>query len=137
MTSKLWGGRFEKATHEAVERFTESLSVDARLWEADITGSIAHARMLGKTGIISADESAKIVAGLELLAKELPSHPEWLRPEAEDIHSEIERLLGEKIGPLSGKLHTARSRNDQVVTATPSGWRCARPWPARRTPAAP
>ena len=118
MSSKLWGGRFEKRTHEAVERFTESLSVDRRLWEVDIAGSIAHARMLGTTGILSVEESGRIVAGLELLSKELPAHPEWLQQDAEDIHSGLERLLVEKIGPLAGKLHTARSRNDQVATAT-------------------
>ena len=116
--SKLWGGRFEKPTHKRVEEFTASLAVDSRLWESDLAGSIAHARMLGKTGILATEESERIVSGLESLRAEIAAHPEMLKTEAEDIHSEIERLLSEKIGVVAGKLHTARSRNDQVATAT-------------------
>jgi argininosuccinate lyase len=116
--SKLWGGCFEKDTNKAVEEFTTSIHVDSRLWEADITGSIAHARMLGKTGVLSAEESSKIVGGLEALKLEISQNPALIRTTAEDVHSEIERLLGEKVGSVAGKLHTARSRNDQVATAT-------------------
>jgi len=120
--SKLWGGRFEKQTHHAVEEFTHSLSIDARLWECDVAGSIAHARMLGKVGVLTPEESSQIVAGLESVREELSSssgqHSKLLNPGGEDIHSEIERLLTEKTGAVAGKLHTARSRNDQVATAT-------------------
>src|SRR6201997_3791257 len=114
--SKLWGGRFEKDTHQAVWNFTASVGVDARLWEADITGSIAHARMLGKTGVLSPAESNEIVGGLEWLRDQIASNPSLIQMSAEDIHSEIERMLREKIGAVAGKLHTARSRNDQVAT---------------------
>lgn len=120
--SKLWGGRFEKDTLAEVERFTSSLSVDSRLWLADIIGSIAHARMLGSSGILSSQESSQIVQGLEAvrdqLQLELSEGKLSFKKEAEDVHSEIERMLTEKIGALAGKLHTARSRNDQVATAT-------------------
>lgn len=116
--SKLWGGRFDKPTHAEVEAFTESISVDARLWSADIAGSIAHARMLGATDILSAAESAELVRGLEQVRAEFEAGEVTLAPTAEDIHSEIERLLAEKAGAVAGKLHTARSRNDQVATAT-------------------
>jgi argininosuccinate lyase len=116
--SKLWGGRFEKDTNQAVWDYTASIRVDARLWEADITGSIAHARMLGKTGVLTLEESHEIVSGLEAVRNALAQDSSLIQMTAEDIHSEIERLLREKIGPIAGKLHTARSRNDQVATAT-------------------
>ncbi|MEO5969338.1 MAG: argininosuccinate lyase [Bdellovibrionia bacterium] len=120
--SKLWGGRFEKETHHLVEEFTHSLAIDARLWECDLAGSKAHARMLGKVGVLSADESAQIVAGLEWVHEKIANSgllgSKLFNPAGEDIHSELERLLTEKIGPLAGKLHTARSRNDQVATTT-------------------
>ncbi len=116
--SKLWGGRFEKGTDEAVEAFTASIGVDARLWEVDIRGSIAHARMLGKVGVLTQEESQTIVAGLQALHEEIRAGRVSFNPRAEDIHSEIERLLTERIGAVAGKLHTARSRNDQVATDT-------------------
>ncbi|MEK7355048.1 MAG: argininosuccinate lyase [Bdellovibrionota bacterium] len=120
--SKLWGGRFEKDMSREVARFTSSLELDVRLWKNDIRGSIAHARMLGKQAIIPEKESLEIIAGLETLRAEIEaSLSKGVSPfdaEAEDVHSEIERLLREKIGPIAGKLHTARSRNDQVATAT-------------------
>jgi argininosuccinate lyase len=125
--SKLWGGRFNKETHHEVEEFTHSLSIDARLWKCDLTGSIAHARMLGKVGVLSADESTQIITGLEWVRDEISASlkkdqkinsSSLFNQGGEDIHSELERLLTEKIGPLAGKLHTARSRNDQVATAT-------------------
>ncbi|MBC7690908.1 MAG: argininosuccinate lyase [Methylotenera sp.] len=118
--SKLWGGRFEKETDRAVEIFTASIGVDERLWQVDIVGSIAHVRMLGQQGIISLPESQEIIRGLksvqEDIASDLAAGKVTFRAEAEDIHSEVERLLTEKIGPVAGKLHTARSRNDQVAT---------------------
>jgi argininosuccinate lyase len=116
--SKLWGGRFEKQTDEAVEAFTASIGVDARLWEVDIRGSIAHARMLGKTGVLTSDEADAIIAGLQALREDILAGKVNFDPKAEDIHSEIERLLSKRIGAVAGKLHTARSRNDQVATDT-------------------
>lgn len=116
--SKLWGGRFEKQTDEAVEAFTTSLGVDARLWNADIRTSIAHARMLGKIGVLTAEEANAIIAGLQALREHISAGKVTFDPKAEDVHSEIERLLTERIGAVAGKLHTARSRNDQVATDT-------------------
>lgn len=119
--TKLWGGRFEKEMSSDVARFSSSLELDTRLWRADIRGSIAHAEMLGKQGIVSTAEAREIVAGLQAVAKDIEaaisSKRSLFLEEAEDVHSEIERLLREKIGPVAGKLHTARSRNDQVATA--------------------
>lgn len=116
--SKLWGGRFEEKTDQAVEAYTSSLAIDSRLFEADLLGSIAHARMLGATGILPAAESEQIVQALGGILEKAKAGKLQFDPQAEDIHSEIERFLREKLGPLAGKLHTARSRNDQVATAT-------------------
>ncbi|MER3472944.1 MAG: argininosuccinate lyase [Armatimonadota bacterium] len=116
--SKLWGGRFEKQTEKAVEAFTASIGVDARLWEVDIRGSIAHARMLGKVGVLTPEEAESIIAGLQAIRQDIAEGKVTFDPNAEDIHSEIERLLTERIGAVAGKLHTARSRNDQVATDT-------------------
>ncbi len=116
--SKLWGGRFEKQTDEAVEAFTASIGVDARLWQVDIRGSIAHARMLGKVGVLSPEEAEAIITGLHAVRGDIESGKVSFHPRAEDVHSEIERLLTERIGAVAGKLHTARSRNDQVATDT-------------------
>ncbi|HUP55917.1 MAG TPA: argininosuccinate lyase [Bdellovibrionota bacterium] len=115
---KLWGGRFDKETHREVEEFSASIGVDARLWEADIRGSIAHAKMLGRVDVLKPDEAKAIVEGLGKVRESFVSGVVKISPTAEDIHSEIERLLGEEIGPVAGKLHTGRSRNDQVATAT-------------------
>lgn len=115
--SKLWGGRFEKETHPEVEAFSNSLSLDSRLCAADLLGSIAHAEMLAEQGILSPQEGKEIVAGLKGLQEELRGGKLALNPEAEDIHSALEEALTKKIGPVAGKLHTARSRNDQVATA--------------------
>src|SRR4051794_9164820 len=110
--TKLWGGRFEKQTHRAVEEFTQSVGVDGRLWEADLLASQAHARMLGTVGVIPTEESRQIIAGLEALRLEYASQFEIGRspfdPLAEDVHSEIEKRLVNLIGPVAGKLHTAR-----------------------------
>ncbi len=116
--SKQWGGRFEKPTHAEVEVFTASIGVDGRLWDADIRGSIAHARMLGAVAVVTAAEAAQLIKGLEAVHADIKAGVAQFKPSAEDVHSEIERLLTDKLGPLAGKLHTARSRNDQVVTAT-------------------
>ncbi|MBC7385566.1 MAG: argininosuccinate lyase, partial [Cryobacterium sp.] len=116
--AKLWGGAFDKSTHRDVEIFTASMAIDERLWEVDIAGSIAHAKMLGQTGIISKRDSEKIVEGLQDVASRIGSNELSFDPTAEDVHSEIERFLVDAIGPLAGKLHTARSRNDQVATDT-------------------
>jgi argininosuccinate lyase len=115
---KLWGGRFDKETHREVEEFSASIGVDGRLWEADIRGSIAHASMLGRVGVLTAEESRQIVEGLHKIREDFEAGTAKVSPTAEDIHSEIERLLGEKTGAVAGKLHTGRSRNDQVATAT-------------------
>ncbi len=121
MSGKLWGGRFEKDMSAEVARFSSSLAQDLRLWRADITCSIAHAKMLGRQGIIPEAEAAAICHGLEEVRKDIEASlsrgDSPFHADAEDIHSEIERLLREKIGPIAGKLHTARSRNDQVATA--------------------
>lgn len=116
MTKKLWGGRFSKSTDKAVEAFTESISFDSRLIEHDIRGSIAHAKMLGKCGIIPADDAQKIVSGLQLIIDDAISGKIKFDPGAEDVHMNVEKLLFEKIGDVAGRLHTARSRNDQVCT---------------------
>jgi argininosuccinate lyase len=112
----LWGGRFEGETDRQVFAFNQSLGFDQRLWREDIRGSIAHARMLSWVGILESGESEALVAGLQSLYAELESGATLLPADAEDIHSAVEQLLKEKLGPLAGKLHTARSRNDQVAT---------------------
>ena len=116
--SKLWGGRFEKETHHLVEKYTESLSVDARLWEVDVEASLAHLDMLAVQGILTAENALSIRSALLEIQTEIRSGKSTFQKNAEDVHSEIERLLKEKVGPLAGMLHTARSRNDQVITDT-------------------
>ncbi|MBI5416651.1 argininosuccinate lyase [Candidatus Poribacteria bacterium] len=112
---KLWGGRFTENTDSLVEEFTESISYDYCLAEYDIIGSIAHATMLGKCGIIKQQESNKIVAGLKEIQKDFESGKIEFNTALEDIHMNIEFILVEKIGDVGKKLHTARSRNDQVA----------------------
>lgn len=114
--TKLWGGRFTKGASQLAEGFTSSLSFDRRLYRQDIRGSIAHARMLGRQGIISAAEAEQIIAGLLQIETEIEDGRFPFRQAFEDIHLNIEKRLTELIGPVGGKLHTARSRNDQVVT---------------------
>jgi argininosuccinate lyase len=113
---KLWGGRFDGQTDELIERLNNSLAFDQRLWRHDILGSIAHARMLGATAILPADEAAQLVEGLQALVAELESGALELPADAEDVHTAVESLLRDRLGPVAGKLHTARSRNDQVAT---------------------
>ncbi|HEX9879080.1 MAG TPA: argininosuccinate lyase [Candidatus Binatia bacterium] len=112
---KLWAGRIGESTALSVEAFTSSIAVDRRLYRHDIAGSIAHARMLARQRIITAAEAKKIVRGLELIEKEITRGNAPFSPADEDIHMNIERRLVHKIGPVGGKLHTARSRNDQVA----------------------
>ncbi|ARR89488.1 argininosuccinate lyase [Leuconostoc mesenteroides] len=116
MSDKLWGGRFTAKAAEWVDEFGASIHFDQKMAAEDIEGSIAHAKMLGKQGIISPEESEKIVAGLKIINEELIAGKIEFDVENEDIHMNIESLLTEKIGPVAGKLHTARSRNDQVAT---------------------
>lgn len=114
---KLWGGRFSKAADETIEAFTASLPFDQRMARHDVRGSIAHARMLGRCEIIPAADAAQIEQGLREILAELEAGT--LEPSgAEDIHSFIEQQLTGRIGPVAGRLHTARSRNDQVATDT-------------------
>jgi len=113
---KLWGGRFESATDALIERLNNSLAFDARLWRQDIRGSIAHVMMLGTTGILPSGEASEIADGLQALFEDIESGALVLPPDAEDVHTAVEGLLRERIGAVAGKLHTARSRNDQIAT---------------------
>lgn len=112
---KAWSGRFREATAPEVERFTESVSFDQRLYRQDILGSIAHARMLAHQGILAAGEAERIEQGLKEIAEEIETGRFRFRSQLEDVHMNIEARLIEKIGDVGGKLHTARSRNDQVA----------------------
>jgi len=109
-------GRFEGGVHPALDRINRSLDVDRRLWAEDIVGSIAHAQMLGRTGILPAAAVKRIVKGLQRVARELDAGTFASRPSDEDIHMAVERRLTELIGEDGKRLHTARSRNDQVAT---------------------
>ncbi|MGL6194053.1 MAG: argininosuccinate lyase [Thermoguttaceae bacterium] len=113
---KAWGGVFTEETDRRVERFSESVSFDKRLFRQDIRGSIAHAKMLSEVGILTQDEFSQIEAGLNEILHEIESGQFAFAIEREDVHMNIEHALIEKIGDVGRKLHTARSRNDQVVT---------------------
>ena len=113
---KLWAGRFTQETDALVHQFNASLHFDRRLWPHDIQGSIAHVKMLGECGIIPVTEADTIHNGLAALRDDLASGAAQLNPDAEDVHMAVETLLTERLGPVAGKLHTARSRNDQVAT---------------------
>ncbi|RMW48748.1 argininosuccinate lyase [Lactiplantibacillus pentosus] len=115
-TKKLWGGRFTETGAKYVDDFGASISFDQLLAAEDIAGSLAHVKMLKKTGILPAKDVDKIVAGLETLAARQKAGELEFSTVNEDIHMNIESLLTEEIGPVAGKLHTARSRNDQVAT---------------------
>ena len=114
--TKLWGGRFEGTVEEWVEQFGASISFDHQLAKFDLMGSLAHVQMLGQTGILSLEEAEQIQDGLQALLRDLEAGELHFDIANEDIHMNMEVLLTEKIGPLAGKLHTARSRNDQVAT---------------------
>ena len=113
---KPWGGRFSEATDKFVEQFTASIDFDQRLYACDIAGSIAHARMLASVGVLTDEERDKIVRGLEDILVDIENEEfAWLT-ELEDVHMNIEARLVERIGAVGKKLHTGRSRNDQVAT---------------------
>ncbi|WP_104989814.1 argininosuccinate lyase [Deinococcus sp. NW-56] len=113
--SKLWGGRFAEATDGLVELFNASVPFDQRLAEQDIRGSLAHVAMLGQVGILTAEEVAQIQDGLQGILNDIRAGAfEW-RLDREDVHMNVEAALRDRIGPVAGKLHTARSRNDQVA----------------------
>jgi argininosuccinate lyase len=116
VAEKAWGGVFDEATDRRVEEFTESVSFDRRLYAQDIAGSIAHTQMLAKVGLLTADECRAIEQGLAGIRQEIEQGVFPFRIEMEDIHMHIERALIERIGDAGRKLHTARSRNDQVST---------------------
>ncbi|TFK29834.1 argininosuccinate lyase [Coprinopsis marcescibilis] len=113
---KLWGGRFTGKTDPLMHAFNQSLKYDQRMHDADIRGSIAYAKALTKVGILTAEEEVEMVKGLEIVGKEWADGVFVPQEDDEDIHTANERRLGELIGSLSGKLHTGRSRNDQVAT---------------------
>jgi len=114
-TKKPWSGRFQESTNKVVEAFTSSISFDVRLWQYDIQGSIAHAEMLARQGIIAEDEKTLIIQGLRRIEKQIEAGTFEFSDDLEDVHMNIEAALIEYIGPVGGKLHTARSRNDQVL----------------------
>ena len=112
---KLWAGRFQKETDTLVNDFNSSISFDARLYQEDIAGSIAHATMLGKQGVIEEHEAEKIIQGLQAILKDIEAGAVEFSEENEDIHMNIESELTSRIGDTGKRLHTARSRNDQVA----------------------
>ncbi len=114
--SKPWGGRFQQATDPLLERFSASIHFDRALAGFDVRGSIAHARMLGAQGIIPEGDVATLVSGLEEILREIEAGSFVFDPALEDIHMNVEARLGALVGPVAGRLHTGRSRNDQVAT---------------------
>lgn len=113
--AKLWGGRFQKSTDKKVDDFNSSIRFDKRMYKQDIKGSIAHATMLGKQNIIPKEDSDKIVAELKNILKDIEDGKVEFEIDAEDIHMNIEKILIERIGDAGKRLHTGRSRNDQVA----------------------
>lgn len=113
--AKLWGGRFQKNTDKKVDDFNSSIRFDKRMYRQDIKGSIAHSKMLGKQGIISKEDAEKIEAGLKEILQDIKNGNVEFLIDAEDIHMNIEKLLTDKIGESGKRLHTGRSRNDQVA----------------------
>ncbi|WP_119390464.1 argininosuccinate lyase [Taklimakanibacter lacteus] len=116
MTNKMWGGRFESAPDAIMEEINASIGFDQRLFAQDIRGSLAHARMLAEKGIISKSDAAEIRRGLEKVQAEIEGGSFTFSRALEDIHMNVEQRLKDLIGPAAGRLHTARSRNDQVAT---------------------
>src|SRR6478609_327460 len=115
-SNSMWGGRFERGPAAVMQQINNSLPVDRRLWREDLAGSVAHATMLRDQGIIPADDAAAILGGLATIRAEFEQGGVPDRPELEDIHMLVEARLAELIGPVAGRLHTARARNDQVAT---------------------
>src|SRR5690242_14924688 len=116
MSQKTWGGRFAAPTDRLVEQFTESISFDRRLYPHDVRASQAHARMLAATGILTPAEAERIIQELDAIRADIDAGRMEFRTSLEDIHTHIEADLIRRLGDLGRKLHTARSRNDQVVT---------------------
>jgi len=116
MTDKLWGGRFTQKAATWVDQFGASIAFDQVMAQEDIEGSLAHVKMLGHTGILSQAEADQIISGLHALEQDLAAGKLQFTVADEDIHLNLEHMLTDKIGPVAGKLHTARSRNDQVAT---------------------
>ncbi len=114
----LWSGRFADRPDDQMRRFGDSIGFDIRLWEADVTASVAYAKALARAGVIDEDERYALLEGLARVRTELADGEFVVQPDDEDIHTAIERRLGELIGRVAGKLHTGRSRNDQVATDT-------------------
>ncbi|EKM82773.1 hypothetical protein AGABI1DRAFT_111353 [Agaricus bisporus var. burnettii JB137-S8] len=114
--AKLWGGRFTGKTDPLMHEFNQSLKYDRRMYDADVRGSVAYAKALSRAGILTQDEMEKIIHGLSTVGKEWMDGIFQVKEDDEDIHTANERRLTELIGPLGGKLHTGRSRNDQVAT---------------------
>ena len=114
-SNQMWGGRFAEKPATLMQQINQSITFDKKLYKQDITGSIAHAKMLAKVKIISASEKTQIVNGLTQIQQEIESGKFNFQIELEDIHLNIESRLKEIIGDVAGKLHTARSRNDQVA----------------------
>ncbi|BCX04896.1 MAG: argininosuccinate lyase [Candidatus Roseilinea sp.] len=115
-TARLWGGRFSGETDALMKRFNDSIGFDIRLWDADIRGSIAYADALARAGVITEAEAATLVRGLRAVHEEFAQGRFAVKPGDEDIHTAVERRLRELVGEVAGKLHTGRSRNDQVAT---------------------
>ncbi len=116
--SKLWGGRFSSETDGLMRQFNDSIHFDIRLWEADLDGSLAYAGALARAGIISGEEADVLQDGLDAVRAEFVQNRFEIKAGDEDIHTAVERRLGELVGEVAGKLHTGRSRNDQVATDT-------------------
>ncbi len=116
MTNTIWGGRFTASPSEIMEEINASIDFDKRLWRHDILASKAHVAMLGETGIVTAKEAKEIARGLDQIMAEIEAGKFKFSRSLEDIHLNVESRLHELIGPVAGKLHTARSRNDQVAT---------------------
>ena len=116
MTTKLWGGRFSGELDALMKQFNDSMPFDRRMWYEDILGSVAYAKALAKSGIITKKEAATLVKGLKVVEAEFGTGKFEVAPGDEDIHTAVERRLKEIVGDVAGKLHTGRSRNDQVAT---------------------
>ena len=112
---KLWAGRFSKEVSKTTNDFNSSIRTDSRMYKEDIEGSIAHAAMLGMNGIITPEDADKIINGLKEIEKELTDGSLVIPPDSEDIHTFVEGELTSRIGDAGKRLHTARSRNDQVA----------------------
>ncbi|MEO1710162.1 MAG: lyase family protein, partial [Pseudomonadota bacterium] len=114
--NKMWGGRFKVSPSDVMERINASVAYDQRFAQQDLAGSKAHAEMLSQQGIISKGDAKAIVKGLATIAREIDASEFDWSTELEDVHMNVESRLRDLIGPAAGRLHTARSRNDQVAT---------------------